>query len=121
MKLNFRLALCILPALTSTLAAQTNLYVAADGSAPFKTVQAAIMAVPSGSNVNPVIIHVAPGIYKELIYIQREKCFFKLVGESATNTVLTYDLNANIKGPDGKPVGTFHTPTVTVDADYFSA
>jgi pectinesterase len=121
MKLDFPFALCALLGLASTLTAQTNLYVAADGSAPFKTVQAAIMAVPSGSNVNPVIIHIAPGIYKELIYIQREKCFFKLVGESATNTVLTYDLNANIKGPDGKPTGTFHTPTVTVDADDFTA
>src|SRR4051812_22540659 len=47
-------------------AAQTNLYVAQDGSQRFKTVQSAIMSVPSGSRENPVIIHIAPGTYKEL-------------------------------------------------------
>ena len=34
--------------------AQTNVYVAADGSAPFKSVQQAIMSVPSGTLENPV-------------------------------------------------------------------
>jgi pectinesterase len=105
----------------TTLPAQTNLFVAADGSAQYKTVQEAIMAVPSGSRENPVVIHIAPGIYKELIYVQREKSFFKLIGENATNTVLTYDLNANLKGPDDKPIGTFKTPSTTIDADDFTA
>ena len=69
------------------LEAQTNLFVAADGSAQFKSVQAAIMSVPSGSRENPVIIHIKPGTYKELIYVQREKRFFKLSAKIATNTV----------------------------------
>src|SRR5580692_1335031 len=68
--------------------AQTNLYVAQDGSARFTSVQAAIMSVPDGTRETPVIIHIKPGTYKELIYIQREKRFFKLVGESPTNTIL---------------------------------
>jgi pectinesterase len=103
------------------LKAQTNLFVAADGSAPFASVQEAVMAVPSGSNTNPVIIHIKPGIYKEMVYIQREKRFFKLVGESATNTVLTYGLYAGLTNFDGRPVGTFHTPSTTIDADDFTA
>ena len=101
--------------------AQTNLYVATDGSAPFKTVQSAIMAVPSGSRENPVVIHIAPGTYKELIYIQHEKSFFKLVGASPTNTVLTFDLYAGITNAEGKPIGTFKTPSTTIDADDFTA
>ncbi|HEY5040550.1 MAG TPA: pectinesterase family protein [Verrucomicrobiae bacterium] len=105
----------------ASLSAQTNLFVAADGSAQFKSVQAAIMSVPSGSREKPVVIHIAPGTYSELIYVQREKCFFKLVGENPTNTVLTYDLNANFKGPDGKLIGTFKTPSTTIDADDFTA
>jgi pectinesterase len=121
MKRFFLLALFALIFSNLNLPAQTNLFVAADGSAQFKSVQAAIMAVPSGSNVNPVIIHIAPGIYKELIYVQREKCFFKLVGENATNTVLTYDLYAGLTNFDGKPIGTFHTPSATIDADDFTA
>ncbi len=106
---------------SASLMAQTNLYVAADGSAPFKSVQAAIMAVPSGSRENPVVIHIAPGTYKELIYLQREKRFFRLVGENPTNTILSYDLYAGITNAEGHPIGTFKTPATTIDADDFTA
>ncbi|PYS49348.1 MAG: pectin esterase [Acidobacteria bacterium] len=101
--------------------AQTELFVAADGSAKYKSVQEAIMAVPAGTHDNPVIIHIKPGTYKELIYIQREKRFFRLVGENALKTILTYDLNANLTGRDGKPIGTFRTPSTQIDADDFTA
>ena len=104
-----------------TLMAQTNLFVAAGGSAPFKSVQDAIMAVPSGSRENPVVIHIAPGTYRELIYVQREKRFFRLVGENPTNTILTFNLYAGMTNADGKPIGTFKTPSTTVDADDFTA
>jgi pectinesterase len=103
------------------LAAQTHLVVAPDGSGQFKTVQEAIMAVPSGSRENPVVIHIKPGIYKELIYLQREKSFFKLVGENPTNTILTFNLYAGITNAEGKPIGTFKTPSTTIDADDFTA
>jgi len=117
--LSLALVVCIFSG--PPLKAQTNLYVAADGSAPFKSVQAAVMSVPSGSNTNPVIIHIKPGIYKELIYLQYEKRFFKLAGENATNTVLTFGLYAGLTNFDGKPLGTFHTPSTTIDADDFTA
>src|SRR6266550_4533154 len=103
------------------LLAQTELVVAADGSAKYKTVQEAVMAVPSGSAANPVIIRIRPGVYKELIYVQREKRFFKLIGENSEKTVLSYDLNANLIGKDGKPIGTFRTPSTMIDADDFTA
>jgi len=103
------------------LQAQTNLYVAPDGSAPFKSVEDAIMSVPSGSRENPVVIHIAPGTYRELIYVQREKCFFRLVGENATNTVLSFNLYAGMTNAEGKAIGTFKTPSTTIDADDFSA
>jgi pectinesterase len=103
------------------LGAQTQLFVAADGSAPFKSVQEAIMSVPSGSSTNPVIIHIKPGTYKELISVQREKRFFHFVGEKATNTILTFNLYAGLTNFDGKPIGTFRTPSTTVDADDFTA
>ena len=105
----------------TNLPAQTNLYVAADGSAPFTSVQSAIMAVPSGSHENPVIIHIAPGTYRELVYIQREKRFFRLVGENPTNTILIYNLYAGITNSEGKPIGTFKTSSTTIDADDFDA
>jgi pectinesterase len=102
-------------------AAPVELVVAADGSAKYRTVQEAVMAVPAGTHDSPVLIRIRPGTYKELVYVQREKRFFKLVGEDAARTIITYDLNANLKGLDGKPIGTFRTPTVQIDADDFTA
>jgi pectinesterase len=99
----------------------TNLVVAPDGSGQFKTVQEAVMAVPAGTAERPVVIHIKPGRYRELVYVQREKRFFHLVGEAAERTVLTYDLNANVPGADGKPMGTFRTPSTIIDADDFTA
>ena len=87
-----------------------TIVVAADGNGQFTNVQAAIMSVPSGSRTNPVVIHIKPGTYQELVYVQREKRFFKLVGEDPATTVITYDLYANLTNFDGKPLGTFRTP-----------
>jgi pectinesterase len=100
---------------------QTEIVVAQDGSGQFKTVQDAIMSVPAGTASNPVVIRIKPGTYKELIYIQHEKRFFRLIGEDARTTILTFDLNANLVGKDGKPIGTFRTPSTVIDADDFIA
>lgn len=108
-------------AIASAAQAAVDLTVAADGSGRFTSVQQAIMSVPSGFATNPVNIHIRAGTYKELIYVQREKRFFHLIGDDATNTVVTYNLNANLPGPDGKLIGTFRTPTATIDAEDFTA
>jgi len=100
---------------------QIDIVVAADGSGQFKSVQDAIMSVPSGSPKNPVVIHIKPGTYKELIYIQHEKRFFHLLGEDAEKTILTFDLQANMVGPNGKPITTFRTPSTVIDADDVTA
>jgi len=98
----------------------TELVVAADGSGQYKTVQEAIAAAPTGSVANPVVIRVKPGVYKELIYVQREKRYVRLIGEDASKTVVTYGLHANMIGLDGKPMGTYRTPTAVIDADDFT-
>ena len=105
-----------------TTSAQTRLLVAADGSGQFKTVQEAVNAVPQTTRAdNPAIILVKPGIYKELVYVQHEKRFVRLIGEDVEKTILTYDLHANVIGKDGKPIGTFRTPSTVIDADDFTA
>ncbi len=104
-----------------SLCAQTNITVAADGSGQFKSLEDAVMSVPSGSAANPVIIHIKPGVYHDLIYVQREKSYFHFIGDNATNTILTFGLYASMTNVDGKPLGTFKTPTVTIDADNFTA
>ncbi len=100
---------------------RTNVVVAADGSGDFKTVQEGIQATATGSLSQPIIVRIKPGTYREQIYVQREKRFLHLIGENATNTILTFDLNANLPGPGGKPIGTFRTASTYVDADDFTA
>src|SRR3954468_1379335 len=115
------LFICLLLVTASFAGAQTNIVVAADGSGQFKTVQEAINAVPQTTRFdNPAIIHIKPGVYKELIYVQHEKRFVHLVGEDPEKTVLNYNLNANVIGVDGKPIGTFRTPSTFIDADDFT-
>src|SRR5947209_7752184 len=118
--------LCLLVSLSVCVgrarAAQTTLVVAADGTGQYKTVQEAINAVPqTTSPAHPAIIRIKPGTYRELIYVQREKHFVRLVGDDAGRTVLTYDLNANMTGANGKPIGTFRTASTVIDADDFTA
>ena len=96
--------------------------VAADGTGDFRTVQEAINAAPQSTSADrPWTIRIKPGVYKERLYLQREKRFLRLVGEDAATTVLTYDLHAKVIGADGKEIGTFRTPTVQIDADDFTA
>jgi pectinesterase len=96
--------------------------VAPNGDGQFKSIQDAINAAPqSTSRTKPWVIHIKPGIYKELIYVQREKRFISLVGDDAEKTILTYNLNANMLGPDGKIIGTFRTASTFIDADDFTA
>jgi pectinesterase len=96
--------------------------VAADGTGNHLTVQEAVNAAPQNTSVDrPWMIFVRAGTYRELVYVQREKRFLLLVGEDPATTKITYDLQANQTGTDGKPIGTFRTPTVVVDADDFTA
>lgn len=96
--------------------------VATDGTGDYGTVQEAIDAAPQNAMAaQPWVIFVRPGVYRELVYVQREKHFVILVGEDPARTIITYDLHASMIGPNGKPIGTFRTPTVTIDADDFTA
>src|SRR5262245_31855043 len=79
--------------------------VALDGSGKFKSVHEAIMAAPqTNTPANPWVIYVKPGTYKELVYVQRERGNIRLVGADANTTIITYNLNAKMPGPDGKDI-----------------
>ena len=101
---------------------QADATVAPNGDGQFKSIQDAINAAPqTTSSTKPWVIRIKPGIYKENIYVQREKRFVKLLGDDPEKTILTYNLNANMLGQDGKPIGTFRTPSTVIDADDFTA
>ena len=109
--------------LSGTAAAQrlANATVAADGTGTYKSIQEAINAAPQNTSADRRwLIYVKSGTYREIVYVQREKRFVMLVGEDPAATIVTYNLHANMIGADGKPIGTFRTPTVTIDADDFS-
>jgi pectinesterase len=95
--------------------------VASDGSGQYTSVQEAINAAPQTSTAaTPWTIRIKPGTYHERVYVQREKHYVRLVGEDPDRTTIAFEFYAAMTGLDGKPVGTFHTPTVWIDADDFS-
>lgn len=95
-------------------------YVAADGSADYKTVQEAIDAVPM-HNDHPVMIHIAPGTYKEKITISGDKPHIKFIGESAETTVLTYDDFGGKIMENGDIASTFRSGSFNIYANYIEA
>ena len=96
-----------------------DVVVAADGSGRYTSLQEAISSAPM--NTDPAaprwVIRVKPGVYRERIYVQRERGHLRIVGDDAATTIVQFDLNANLPGPDNKPIGTFRTPTVQIDGD----
>ena len=93
--------------------------VAADGTGQYSSVQEAISAAPM--QTDPAAPHwrifVKAGIYRERIYVQRERGHIQVIGEDRVRTIIVYNQHANLPGPDGKPIGTFRTPTLQVDGD----
>lgn len=104
-------------------APKPDVVVAADGTGNFTSLQEAISTAPMRTDPAspPWLIAVKPGTYHERIYVQRERGNIHILGENAATTIVTYELNANLPGPDGKPIGTFRTPSTTIDADDFTA
>jgi pectinesterase len=100
-------------------APQPDVTVAADGSGQYTSLQDAISAAPMKTDpATPRwVIFVKAGTYRERIYVQRERGNIHVLGEDREKTVVVYNQHANLPGPDGKPIGTFRTPTVQIDGD----
>ena len=71
------------------MAASVVITVAQDGTGNYVTVQEAIDAVPLGNN-RRTVIRVAPGIYKQPVYVPKTKNFITLAGLRPEDTVLTW-------------------------------
>lgn len=100
--------------------AQKKLIVAKDGSGQFKTVQAALNAVPEG-NAKPVTIYVKNGVYKEVIIVDATKNFIRLLGESKDKTILTFNNHAGSVMPNGDTLNTWTCASAFVYGNDFSA
>ncbi|WP_083652540.1 pectate lyase [Bacillus sp. MRMR6] len=101
-------------------ASSVKLVVSKDGSGDYDTVQKAIDAVPD-NNTEPVEIFIKNGTYKEVVRVPANKPFISLIGESAENTILTYDNYAKKARPEGGTYGTSGSASVYLYASDFTA
>jgi polygalacturonase len=88
-----------------------TLYVAADGTGDFYSIQRAIDAAPKTGGV----LLVAPGIYREVLTVDKPNITIRSANKDAPKTVIVNDRNAGENG------GTLHSATVNVTADNFIA
>lgn len=80
--------------------------VAADGTGDFTTVQEAFDAVPNFSRER-VVIYIKKGTYKEVLTLPKNKTNVTIIGESASEVILTYDNYASKVNPEtGEEYGT---------------
>ncbi len=86
-------------------------YVAADGTGDYYSIQRAINAAPSTG----ALILVSPGVYREVLTIDKPNIQLRSVNPDPSKTVVVDDRNAGENG------GTFHSATVNVTADNFIA
>jgi pectinesterase len=109
-------------ATTTASAAATTLTVAKDGSGQYKTVQAAVNAVPA-NNPSRVVIAVKPGTYREAVKVPSNKPHVTIQGTGASrkDTVIVYNNASGTPKPGGGTYGTGGSATVAVEADDFQA
>src|SRR5690606_12926418 len=80
--------------------------VAADGTGDFATVQEAFDAVPNFSRER-VVIYIKKGTYKEVLTLHKNKVNVTIIGESASEVILTFDNYASKVNPEtGEEYGT---------------
>lgn len=83
---------------------KANIIVAKDGSGKYKTIGAALEAVPEKSK-NRTVIYVKKGIYKENVRVEKNKWNVTMIGDGMEKTIVSGSLNY----VDGTP--TFSTAT----------
>ncbi|HXD77771.1 MAG TPA: pectinesterase family protein [Puia sp.] len=97
-----------------------SLVVAADGSGDYRTVQAALDAVPPG-NDREMVIYIRKGVYVEKLHLDSTRPHVTLVGEDADSTILSYHDHPGLLLPNGDSVKTRNSRSFLVQAADFSA
>ena len=83
--------------------AQKKWTVGKDGD--FKTVQAALNAVPK-NNKQRIVIYIKNGVYYEKLHLDSTKNFVTLIGEDKFKTILTYNDHTGKLSPTGDTINT---------------
>src|SRR5208337_1794516 len=69
----------------------------------------------------PFVVHIKPGIYREIVTVPPQKGAITFEGEDAATTIITGSNTALTPDVNGKPMGTFKSATVFVQDDDFTA
>ncbi len=102
-------------------AAARDWVVAADGSGDYRSVQAAIDAVPDGNRTRQVIV-LREGLYRGVVKVPKEKTRVTLRGAGAGASILSWNNYADLVDPaTGKAMRTSGSATVYVYGDEFIA
>jgi polygalacturonase len=88
-----------------------TLYVAADGTGVYYSIQRALDAAPKTG----ALVLVAPGTYREVLTIDKPNIEIRSANPDASKTVVVNDRSAGANG------GTLHSATINVTADNFVA
>jgi polygalacturonase len=88
-----------------------TLYVAADGTGDFYSIQKALDAAP----VNGATLLIAPGTYRETISITKPNIELRGSNPDASQTIIVFDKSAGSSG------GTLHSATAEIRGDNFRA
>ena len=87
-------------------------YVAADGTGDYYSIQRALDMAPKTGGA---VLSVSPGVYREVLTIDKPGITIRSANPDASKTVIVNDRNAGQNG------GTLHSATVNVTADDFFA
>jgi polygalacturonase len=88
-----------------------TLYVAADGSGDFYSIQKALDAAPADG----AMLLIAPGTYREIISVTKPNIQLRGSNADASRTVIVFDKSAGTSG------GTLHSATAEIRGDNFRA
>ncbi|XP_059440036.1 probable pectinesterase 53 isoform X1 [Corylus avellana] len=91
-----------------------------NGTGDFMTIREALNTIPL-NNTRRVILMIKPGIYREKIVIPRALPFVTFLGNASDPPTVTGNDTASTASRDGRPLGTYHSATVAVNANYFVA
>ncbi|PON67447.1 Pectinesterase, catalytic [Parasponia andersonii] len=89
-------------------------------TADFKTITEALNTIPP-RNTRRLILNIKTGVYREKITIPRRLPFITFFGDADNPPTITGNDTASATGKDGKPLRTFQSATVAVEANYFVA
>ncbi len=107
-------------ALAAPAASTSKIIVAQNGSGNYKTVQAAVNAVPS-NNTTPVVIYIKTGTYKEVVTVPSNKPHITFYGQDEKSTIITFNNYHGKTKPGGGTFGTGDSASVFIQANDFSA